>query len=132
MTVDNHRVSALPLEPRAAIGAYDAAKDELLLTLTGQGVHGIRRALADPVFGLPPEKLHVMAHDVGGGFGAKNFAYPEWALVLYAAKKLGRPVKWVAERSEDVLGGAHGRAVKSTARMGLDACRKDPWAERAL
>lgn len=124
ITVDNHRVSALPLEPRAAIGAYDAAKDELLLTLTGQGVHGIRGHLAAPVFGLPPEKLHVMAHDVGGGFGAKNFAYPEWALVLYAARKLGRPVKWVAERTEDVLGGAHGRAVKSTARMGLDTSGK--------
>lgn len=121
MTVDNHRVSALPLEPRAAIGAYDSAADTLLLTLTGQGVHGIRGSLAGPVFGVEPEKLHVMAHDVGGGFGAKNFGYPEWAMVLYAAKKLGRPVKWVAERAEDVLGGAHGRAVRSTARMGLDA-----------
>jgi carbon-monoxide dehydrogenase large subunit len=124
MTVDNHRISALPLEPRAAIGAYDPAKDELLLTLTGQGVHGIRGSLAGPVFGVANEKLHVMAHDVGGGFGAKNFAYPEWAMVLYAAKKLGRPLKWVAERAEDVLGGAHGRAVKSTARMGLDATGK--------
>lgn len=119
MTVDNHRVSALPLEPRAAIGEYDAAADALLLTLTGQGVHGIRGSLAT-VFGADA-KLDVVAHDVGGGFGAKNFAYPEWALVLFAAKQLGRPVKWVAGRTEDVTSGAHGRAVKSRARLGLDA-----------
>jgi len=121
LTVDNHRVSALPLEPRAAIGEYDADADVLLLTLTGQGVHGIQDRLAEPVFGLPPEKLNVVAHDVGAGFGAKNFAYPEWALVLYGARKLGRPVKWVGERTEDVTGGAHGRAVKTRARLGLDA-----------
>lgn len=119
LTVDNHRISALPLEPRAAIGEYDAADDTLLLTLTGQGVHGIRNALA-PTFGVAPEKLHVAAHDVGAGFGAKNFAYPEWVLVLAAARALGRPVRWTAERAEDVTGGAHGRAVKTRARLGLD------------
>jgi len=121
MTVDNHRVSALPLEPRAAIGEYDAGTDTLLLTATCQGVHGIRSTLATSVFGVDKEKLHVVAHDVGGGFGAKNFAYPEWALVLYGARKLGRPVRWTADRAEDVTGGAHGRAVKTRARLGLDA-----------
>lgn len=119
MTVDNHRVSALPLEPRAAIGEHDAETGELLLTLTGQGVHGIRNSLAKPVFGVENDKLHVVAHDVGAGFGAKNFAYPEWALVLFAARKLARPVKWTAERTEDVTAGAHGRAVKTRAKLGL-------------
>ncbi len=117
LTVDNHRVSALPLEPRAAIGEWDA-ETGYALTLTGQGVHGIKNALL-PTLGVEKTMLRVLAHDVGGGFGAKNFAYPEWALVLHAAKALGRPVKWVAERTEDVTGGAHGRAVKSRARLGL-------------
>lgn len=121
LTVDNHRVSALPLEPRAAIGEYDPQAGTLLLTLTGQGVHGIQGHLAKPVFGLDPSKLDVVAHDVGAGFGAKNFSYPEWALVLYGARKLGRPVRWTGDRTEDVTGGAHGRAVKTRAKLGLDA-----------
>lgn len=121
MTVDNHRVSALPLEPRAAIGEHDAGTGELTLTLTGQGVHGIKGSLAKPVFGMENDKFHVVAHDVGAGFGAKNFAYPEWALVLFGARQLGRPVKWTAERTEDVTGGAHGRAVKTRAKLGLTA-----------
>lgn len=121
LTVDNHRVSALPVEPRAAIGEWAGDEETYRLTLTGQGLHGIRNSLAKPVFGIEPEKLHIVAHDVGAGFGAKNFAYPEWAFVLYAAKKLGRPVKWVADRAEDVAGGAHGRAVKSLGKIGLTA-----------
>ena len=112
--MDNHRVSALPLEPRAAIGAYDAAKDELLLTFTGQGVHGIRGHWLTPCSDCRQKNCMSWPMMWAAGLGLKTSAYPEWALVLYAARKLGRPVKWVAERTEDVLGGAHGRAVKST------------------
>lgn len=120
LTVDNHRVSALPVEPRAAIGEYDAETDTLLLTATAQGVHGVKGALVR-TFGVDADKLHVMAHDVGAGFGAKNFPYPEWALVLFAARALGQPVRWTGERAEDVTSGVHGRAVKTQARLGLAA-----------
>lgn len=117
----NNRVMALPLEPRAAIGTYDAACDRLHLLLTGQAVHGIRKQLADSVFHLPAEKIQLTAPDVGGGFGAKNFLYPEWVLVLWAARRLGRPVRWVADRSEDFLSTAHGRDNRTQARLALDA-----------
>ncbi|MCB1740505.1 MAG: xanthine dehydrogenase family protein molybdopterin-binding subunit [Gammaproteobacteria bacterium] len=120
LEVDNHRVCALPLEPRAAIGEFDVVSDTLVLTATAQGVHGVRDALAR-TFGVDKARLQVVAHDVGGGFGAKNFAYPEWALVLHAARRLGRPVKWVAERVEELTGGAHGRAVRSRAKLGVTA-----------
>ncbi|MFZ8897500.1 MAG: xanthine dehydrogenase family protein molybdopterin-binding subunit [Alphaproteobacteria bacterium] len=119
-TCDNHRVSALPLETRAAIGEYDRNSDSLLLTASTQGVHTIKNGLL-PVFNISKEKLHVAAEDVGGGFGAKNFVYPEWAMVLAAAKKLNIPVRWIGDRSEDITSGAHGRAVKTYARLGLDA-----------
>src|SRR5262249_46462298 len=96
----NNRLVVAPIEPRAAIGHYDAAADRLELLLTGQGVHSLRRQLADSVFHIPPERIVVRAPDVGGGFGVKNFLYPEWVLVLWAARRLSRPVKWVAERGE--------------------------------
>ena len=119
-TCDNHRVSALPLEVRAAIGEYDESTGNFLLTASAQGVHTIKNGLLS-VLNIPGDKLHVKAEDVGGGFGAKNFVYPEWAMVLAGAKILGIPVGWVGDRSEDVTSGAHGRAVKTFARLGLDA-----------
>ena len=90
------------------------------MTASVQGVHTIKNGLL-PVFNASKEKLHVTAEDVGGGFGAKNFVYPEWAMVLAAAKELNVPVRWIGDRSEDVTCGAHGRAVKTYARLGLDA-----------
>jgi carbon-monoxide dehydrogenase large subunit len=117
----NNRVVAAPLETRAAIGRYDAGRDAFHLLLTGQGVHGIRDQLADHVFRMPRDRIHLVAPDVGGGFGAKNFLYPEWVLVLFAARQLGRPVKWVSERGEDFLSSAQGRDNLTRARLGLDA-----------
>jgi carbon-monoxide dehydrogenase large subunit len=116
----NNRVVPAPIEPRAAIGSYDAAGDRLHLLLTGQGVHGIRSQLAQSVFHLPLERIQLTAPDVGGGFGMKNFLYPEWVLVLWAARRLGRPVKWVAERTEEFVAGTQGRDNHTRARLALD------------
>jgi carbon-monoxide dehydrogenase large subunit len=90
------------------------------LLLTGQGVHSLRRQLADAIFHMPPDHIVVRAPDVGGGFGAKNFLYPEWVLVLWAARRLGRPVKWVAERDEEFVSSAQGRDNHTRARLALD------------
>jgi aerobic carbon-monoxide dehydrogenase large subunit len=116
----NSRVVPAPIEPRAAIGSYDAAGDRLHLLLTGQGVHGIRSQLSQSVFHLPLERIQLTAPDVGGGFGMKNFLYPEWVLVPWAARRLGRPVKWVAERTEEFVAGTQGRDNHTRARLALD------------
>jgi aerobic carbon-monoxide dehydrogenase large subunit len=116
----NNRVVPAPIEPRAAIGTYDVARDCLHLVLTGQGVHSIRNQLAEAVFHLPPDRVRVTAPDVGGGFGMKNFIYPEWVLVLWAARRLRRPVRWVAERSEEFVSGTQGRDNHTRARLALD------------
>jgi len=116
----NNRLVPAPIEPRAAIGSYDAAAERFDLLLTGQGVHGIRNQLAEAVFKLPPERIQVAAPDVGGGFGMKNFLYPEWVLVLWAARRLGRPVKWVAERGEEFVSATQGRDNFTKARLALD------------
>jgi len=116
----NNRLVPAPIEPRAAIGSYDAAAERFDLLLTGQGVHSIRNQLAEAVFKLPPERIQVAAPDVGGGFGMKNFLYPEWVLVLWAARRLGRPVKWVAERGEEFVSATQGRDNFTKARLALD------------
>src|SRR5471030_582739 len=122
--VMNNRVIVSPLEPRAGIARYDAATDTLDLELTGQGVHGIRRQLAEFVFKVSPDKIHLHAPDVGGGFGMKNFLYPEWILLLWAARKLHRSVRWTADRAEEFVAGAQGRDIAATAKLALDAAGK--------
>src|SRR3954467_4040225 len=117
----NNRLVVAPIEPRAAIGQYDAGADRLELLLTGQGGHSLRQQLASAVFHMPPERIRVHAPDVGGGFGVKNFLYPEWVLVLYAARRLRRPVRWVGERGEEFLSSAQGRDNHTRARLALDA-----------
>ena len=116
----NNRLVVAPIEPRAAIGTYDAAAGSFDLLLTGQGVHSLRRQLAEAVFHMPLERITVRAPDVGGGFGVKNFLYPEWVLVLWAARRLGLPVKWVAERGEEFISSAQGRDNRTRARLALD------------
>ena len=118
--VTNNRVIVVPLEPRAGIARYDAATDTMDLELTGQGLHGIRRQLAEFIFKVPPERIQLHAPDVGGGFGMKNFLYPEWILLLWAARRLKRPVRWLADRAEDFVMGAQGRDIEATARIALD------------
>jgi carbon-monoxide dehydrogenase large subunit len=117
----NNRVVAAPLETRGAIGVHDRNTDRFTLILTGQAVHDIRRVLATSVFRIPPERMRVVVPDVGGGFGMKNYVYPEYVLVLWAAKKLGRPVRWVSERAEDFVSSAHGRDLVARARLALDS-----------
>jgi carbon-monoxide dehydrogenase large subunit len=116
----NNRVAAAPLEPRAAIAHHDAAQGSFLLELTGQGVHAIRNQLAQHVFYMPPERIQLVSPDVGGGFGAKNLLYPEWVMVMVAARRLGRPVRWSSDRTEDFLTSAQGRDNRTEARLALD------------
>jgi carbon-monoxide dehydrogenase large subunit len=117
----NNRLVVAPIEPRAAIGRYDAASDSLDLVLTGMGVHSLRNQLADAVFHVPRERIRVSAPDVGGGFGVKNFLYPEWVMVLWAARRLGQPIRWLAERGEEFLSSAQGRDNHTKGRLALDA-----------
>ncbi len=119
--VMNNRVVVAPIEPRAGIARYDAATETMELELTGQGLHGIRRQLAEFVFKLPLERIQLRAPDVGGGFGMKNFLYPEWVLLLWSARKLGRPVRWLADRTEEFVTGAQGRDIAAKAKIALDA-----------
>ena len=116
----NNRVVAAPLETRGGLGEFDAASGRLHLTASAAGAHAIRDLLADAVFRIPREKLRVSIPDVGGGFGMKNVLYPEWVLVLWAARRLRRPVQWIGDRSEDFLGSAHGRDSVVRVRLALD------------
>jgi len=116
----NNRVVAAPLETRGAIGTFDASNGRLHLTASAAGAHTIRDLLADQVFRVPREKLRVSIPDVGGGFGMKNVLYPEWVLVLWAARRLRRPVKWIGDRSEDFVASVHGRDSLLRARLALD------------
>ena len=120
LEIKNNRVMAAPLEPRAGLSFYDAKTDTMHLSCTAQGVHAIRDQLAYDVFNVPPKKIKVSAPDIGGGFGLKNFLFPEWVLLLWASKKLGRPIKWVAERSEDNSSALHGRDITTDAKLALD------------
>ena len=122
--VVNNRLVIAPIEPRAGIATWDAATQTMDLLCSAQGLHGIRRQLAEFVFKVPPERIHLTAPDVGGGFGMKNFLYPEWILLLWAAKKLARPVKWVADRAEEFIMGVQGRDMESKTRIALDAAGK--------
>ncbi|HTV88489.1 MAG TPA: xanthine dehydrogenase family protein molybdopterin-binding subunit, partial [Stellaceae bacterium] len=116
----NNRLVVAPVETRAAIGQYDVASDSFDLLLSGMGVQSLRGQLADSVFRMPAERIRVRVPDVGGGFGMKNFLYPEYVLALFAARKLGRPVKWVGERGEDFLSSAQGRDNHTKGRLALD------------
>jgi carbon-monoxide dehydrogenase large subunit len=115
------RVHAQFMEPRGAIGDYDAREDRYVLHADVQYPHRVRQVLADRVFKVPEYKVRVIAGDVGGGFGTKGWQYPEHRLVLWAARQLGRPVKWSCERSEAILADEHGRDNVTDAELALDA-----------
>ncbi len=120
LSVINNRLIANYLEPRAALGEYDAATDRYTLTTSSQGVHGLHAQLCDPIMKIEPERLRVVTEDVGGGFGTKAVMYREYPLVLLASQRTGHPVKWVADRSDHFLGDAQGRDNDTTASMALD------------
>jgi carbon-monoxide dehydrogenase large subunit len=117
----NNRVSPNSLEPRCAIGQYDRGLDSYTLYTSSQNPHGARNLIAHMVLGIPETRLRVIAPDVGGGFGLKTNPGPEDALVLWASRRCCRPVKWVATRSEGLLGDTHGRDEVVHAEMALDA-----------
>jgi len=118
--VVNNRLIANAMEPRSAIGEYDSGKDEHTLYTTSQNPHVIRLLMGAFVMGIPEHKLRVIAPDVGGGFGSKIFHYAEEAIVTWAAKKIKRPIKWTAERSESFISDAHGRDHVTHAEMAMD------------
>jgi aerobic carbon-monoxide dehydrogenase large subunit len=120
LTLVNQRLVTNYLDTRGAVGEYDAAGDRITLTLGSQGGHAIRDVLCADVLKIPAEKMRVITPDVGGGFGTKLFTYREYALVAESARRLRRPVKWIAERSEHFLADAQGRDNVTTAKLALD------------
>jgi len=116
----NNRLVANPMEPRAAIGEFERATGEYTLYTTSQNPHVIRLLMCAFVLQLPEHKVRVVAPDVGGGFGTKIFHYAEEAIVTWAAGKLGRPVKWTADRSEAFISDAQGRDHVTHAELALD------------
>ncbi|MDP2621538.1 MAG: xanthine dehydrogenase family protein molybdopterin-binding subunit [Hyphomicrobiales bacterium] len=116
----NNRIVTNFLEPRGAIGQFNAEDGRYTLTCGSQGVRLLQPVLADDVFRVPREKMRIVTPDVGGGFGTKFFTYREYALVLIAARRIGRPVAWVGERVEHFLADYHGRDHVSYAELALD------------
>jgi carbon-monoxide dehydrogenase large subunit len=121
LTVENNRLVTNYMETRGAIGEYDAASKSFTLSVSSQGVHGIRDSMANLVMKVPPANIRVITGDVGGGFGTKTFVYREYPLVLEAAKRLKRPVKWIAERGDHFVGDCQGRDNHTVAEVALDS-----------
>jgi carbon-monoxide dehydrogenase large subunit len=116
----NNRIVGNPLEPRVAIGAFDPEKEIYTLYSPTQGVIRVQNGLANIAFKVPKEKIRVVSPDVGGGFGLRGKLFPESVLVLWAAKRLKRPVKWTADRQETFVADVHGRDHVTHAEMAFD------------
>jgi len=116
----NQRLIPTALEPRASIASYNAGTGDFTVWVTSQNPHVHRLLMGAFVLGVPEHKLRVIAPDVGGGFGSKIFLYPEEVTAAWAARKLGRPVKWTAERRESFVTDAHGRDHVSEPEMAVD------------
>ena len=117
----NNRIVVGSMEPRAAVGEYEAESGRFTLTTGSQGSHGLRDQLAEHIFKLPADRFHVITPDVGGGFGMKIFLYPEQVMALFAARDLGRPVKWAGERGESFMSDTQGRDHVSRVELAMDA-----------
>ncbi len=117
----NNRVVVCAMEPRSAIAEYEPGEGRYTLHLGCQGVFGLRNQIANDLLKVPVEKLRILTGHVGGSFGMKASAYPEYVCLLHAAKQLGRPVKWTDERSGSFLSDMHGRDHEVTAELALDA-----------
>jgi aerobic carbon-monoxide dehydrogenase large subunit len=120
LDIVNNRLVPNAIEPRAAIAEYDAGTESFTLWNTSQNPHVARLVIAAFVGMAPEHKLRVIAPDVGGGFGSKIFIYPEEVVALWAARRTGRPVRWVAQRTEAFLSDAHGRDHVTHAEMAFD------------
>jgi len=119
IALESTRLSGNPMEPKACVAAYDAASGVFDLYAPSQGIPLMMPGLTG-AFGLPAEKFRIHARDVGGGFGIRSQAYPEYCALLFAARALGRPVKWVGSRFETIVGDHHGRAVELAGELALD------------
>jgi len=115
-----NRVTAATMEPRGCIGDYNAAADHYTIYTTLQRTHGYRSELAQQILKVPESKVRVVAGDIGGSFGMKSAIYNEVALVLFASKLIGRPVKWTSTRSEAFLADAQARDNVTEAELALD------------
>src|SRR6516162_1705798 len=116
----NNRVVVNSMEPRNAVADYDPASGRSTLYTGTQGPHFVRDQLAEPVLNLPKDKVRVITPNVGGGFGMKAFVYPEHALVVWASRKIARPVKWQEDRSEGFISDNQGRDHATRAELALD------------
>jgi carbon-monoxide dehydrogenase large subunit len=121
LSLFNNRLDAMTMEPRGCLGEFDTSTGRLTFYTSTQNVHGIRQGLAQQNLKVPESMIRVVARDVGGGFGMKGHVYPEEAIVAWACKRIGRPVKWIATRSETMLGDGHGRDQAVDAELALDA-----------
>ncbi|MFL6832454.1 MAG: xanthine dehydrogenase family protein molybdopterin-binding subunit [Xanthobacteraceae bacterium] len=119
LRVENNRLSPVAMEPRAAIGDYNAAEESYTLYTTSQNPHGVRMEMSH-IFHVPENRIRVIAPDVGGGVGLKGNPFPDDALVLWTARRLRRPVKWVASRSESMLTDHCGRETVYYGELALD------------
>jgi len=119
LTLDSTRVSGVPMEPKACLVAYDAATQTFDVYASSQGKGMMVPNLAT-VLDVPAEKIRLHAWDVGGGFGIRSDAYPEYCALMFAARKLGRPVKWVGSRFETIVSDYHGRGARLSGELGLD------------
>jgi len=117
--VTNNRIAPVFLEPRSAVADYDAAASRWTLRVGCQSAHGMRAVLVH-MMGIAPERLRVIVPDTGGGFGARGGVYPEYPLLLVAARRLGRPVKWTAERTEGFLSDHQARDHRLGGELALD------------
>jgi carbon-monoxide dehydrogenase large subunit len=119
LETSNQRMIVAPMEPRAAIGEYEAASGKWTLYSCSQGVHGLKTALME-IMGATADKMRVVTGQVGGSFGMKASVYPEYVCILHAAKLLGRPVKWTDERSGSFVSDHHGRAQDMVMEIAFD------------
>ena len=120
LRVVNNRLAPVAMEPRVAIGRYDPVDDTYVLHSSSQNPHGVRMEMSH-IFHVPENRIRVISPDVGGGFGLKGGTFPDDALVLWAARKVARPVKWTATRSESMLTDHAGRDHVCYGEMALDA-----------
>jgi len=114
------RVYAHYMQPRGVLAVYDEGDERYTIWADVQYPHRVRNALAENIFKIPEHRIRVIANDIGGGFGTKGWQYPEHRLIPWAARKLGRPVKWTCERSEAILADEHARDNISDAELALD------------
>ena len=121
LSLYNNRITAVTLEPRGCIAEYDTGTRRYTLYSSTQNVHGVRHILAHQILHVPESRIRVVARDVGGGFGMKGNVHAEEAVVTWAARRVGRPVKWISSRAEALLGDAQGRDQNVSAELALDA-----------